>query len=76
MFCSPGQAGEPPQTVECNTKEMIMQLDVFVHQNCRVKCLKQLGCKRKTNNHVLFITIGGLATSNSLMLGEKNNHAA
>ena len=51
MFCSPAQAGEPPQTVEFNMKEMITQLDVFVHQNWPVKRLKQLGCKRKTKNH-------------------------
>ena len=62
MLCSPAHAGEPaPQTVEFNMKEMITQLDVFVHQNWPVKRLKQLGCKR---------------TSNSLMVGEKNNHAA
>ena len=42
---------ELPQTVEFNMKEMITQLDVFVHQNWPVKRLKQLGCKRKTKNH-------------------------
>ena len=51
MFCSLGLAGEPPQTVDFNLKEMITQLDVFFHQNWRVKRLKQLGCKRETNNH-------------------------
>ena len=51
MFCSQAQAGEPPQTVEFNMKEIITQLDVFVHQNWPVKRLKQLGCERKTKNH-------------------------
>ena len=68
MFCSQAQAGEPPQTVEFNMKEIITQLDVFVHQNWPVKRLKQLGCKR--------ITIGGFAHLKQFDVRKKNCHAA